>query len=206
MPNAQYSTLNTRGWFLVAHAEGSLSTGHRAMSIGHFTVFSLAIALATAAQAMTVAPADFDEMVAASQIIVHGQVIDVRPYETAGRRTIERLVTVRVAEALKGDPGSVASFRVPGGQVGRYRRVMVGAPEFTVGEEVVLFLRGRMPAVPMPFGLTQGVYRVTRNQDGRAMVLPPPASGRLVRGDPSRRPVDVRELAAQVRALAGSKP
>ena len=35
-------------------------------------------------------------------------------------------------------------LRVPGGQVGRYRRLMVGA-RVREGEEVVLFLKGRAP-------------------------------------------------------------
>jgi len=109
------------------------------------------VCAATQADAMVTAPSEFGEMVAASQVVVHGHVVDVRSYETAGRRTIESLVTVQVVEPLKGDPGAVVYFRIPGGQVGRYRRVMVGAPKFARGDEVVLFLKGRAPAMPMPF-------------------------------------------------------
>ena len=85
---------------------------------------------------------------------------------------------------------------------------MVGAPAFTRGDEVVLFLEGRAPGVPMPFGLTQGVYRITRGADGVARVTPlvNARSGRLVRGDPARRPLDLVSFAAQVRALTGSQP
>jgi hypothetical protein len=60
---------------------------------------------------------------------------------------------------LKGSPSRTVTFRVPNGQVGRYRRIVVGAPEFAVGEDVVVFLRGAAPAVPTLFGLSQGVYR-----------------------------------------------
>ena len=85
-------------------------------------------------------------------------------------------------------PGATAYFKLPGGQVGRYRRVMVGAPHCAPGDELVLFLKGA-PAVPMPFGLTQGVYRVSRDAAGQATVLPivNVDSSRVVRGDPSRR-------------------
>jgi hypothetical protein len=48
--------------------------------------------------------------------------------------------------------------------------VLIGVPEFAPGQEVVLFLAGRAPALPMPFGLSQGVFRVTQGSDGRAMV------------------------------------
>ena len=96
-------------------------------------------------------------------------------------------------------------FRVPGGQIGRYRRFMVGAPEFASGEEVVLFLKGRPPGVPYPFGLSQGVYRVVRGADGRSVVMPPAvaeSAGRVVRGDPSRRPVEFAVFATNVRTIA----
>ena len=157
---------------------------------------------------MVTVPAEFGEMVASSQIVVHGQVVDVRPYETAGRRTIETLVAVRVIETFKGQPGAIAYVRVPGGQVGRYRRVMVGAPQFARGDEVVLFLKGQAPLVPMPFGLTQGVYRVERDAAGRAVVTRPvpSRSGPVVRGDPARRPLDLNAFTVLLRSLAGPRP
>ena len=147
-------------------------------------------------------------MVAASQTIVHGRVVDVRSYETAGRRTIESLVTVQVVEVIKGQPASTAYFKLPGGQVGRYRRVMVGAPQCARGDELVLFLRGSGPAVPMPFGLTQGVYRVSRSATGQATVMPMinVGSDRVVRGDPSRRPLELAGFTNVVRTIAGSQP
>ena len=153
-------------------------------------------------RATTILPADFAEMVDGSQLIVHGAVVDVRSQAIGGRGTIETFVTVAVVTPLKGEFVSAVVFRVPGGQVGRYRRVMVGAPQFTAGEEVVLFLSGRAPSVPMPFGLHQGVYRVTRTS-GRAMVAPlvPDAAGRVVRGDPARRPLALDAFARDVRAI-----
>lgn len=154
--------------------------------------------------ATTILPTDFAGMVAASPVIVHGRVVDVRAQTTAGRRSIESLVTVTVIDALKGGGATQVVFRVPGGQIGRYRRVMVGAPEFTAGDEVVLFLSGRAPALPMPFGLNQGVYRVSRDR-GQTMVTPlvTEQAGRIVRGDPARRPLAIDAFARQVRSLVG---
>ena len=155
--------------------------------------------------AMVLVPAEFSEMVTASELVVHGRVVGIRPQLVGARRTIETVVTVAVLDALKGQPGETVYFRVPGGQIGRYRRVMVGAPEFASGDEVVLFLRGRAPAVPMPFGLSQGVYRVVRDASGRSLVTPPIVSdvaGRVVRGDPARRPVDLSVFAQNVRSVA----
>ena len=137
-------------------------------------------------------PADFAEMVTASRLVVHGTVVDVRSEPTPDRRSIATQVTVDVAEALKGTPGESVTFRVPGGQVGRYRRIVVGAPEFERGDEVVLFLTARGPSIPYVFGLSQGVYRVSRATGG-PVVNPPPVV--------SRDPLSLDQFAREVRAI-----
>ena len=167
------------------------------------------IGAVTTSSAMVLVPAEFSEMVTASELVVHGRVIGVRPQLVGSRRTIETVVTVEVLDAIKGQPGATVYFRVPGGQVGRYRRFMVGAPEFASGEEVVLFLKGRPPVVPLPFGLSQGVYRVVRDASGRSVVTPPvvaETAGRVVRGDPARRPLELSAFARNVRAIAEGRP
>ena len=61
--------------------------------------------------------------------------------------------------------------------------------------------------IPRPFGLSQGVYRVSRGPDGRPVVAPPiAAEGRVVRGDPARRPIDVNAFVQQVRTAMGRQP
>jgi hypothetical protein len=187
----------------------------RATRRGRWALVVLAWVFNVPLHAMTVVPADFGDMVAQSQTIVHGRVVDVRSYETAGRRTIESLVTVQVVEAIKGDPGSAGQagsgryvyFKLPGGQVGRYRRVMVGAPQCARGDEVVLFLKGSAPAVPMPFGLMQGIYRVNRDAAGRATVRPIAGVGsdRAVRGDPARLPLDLDAFTGVLRTIVESR-
>jgi len=170
-------------------------------------VLVVLVLVASPMSAMVLVPADFVDMVSGSQLVVYGRVIDVRSQMVGDRRTIESVVTVSVAQAIKGDPGATVSVRVPGGVVGRYRRVMVGAPSFRPGEDVVLFLSGRPPAIPMPFGLSQGVYRVARTADGRGLVAPPPlVEGRVVRGDPARAPMDVTSFVAQVKAAMERRP
>ena len=146
-------------------------------------------------------PADFSRMVTESQVIVHARVIDVEGQLAGPRRSIESVVTVTVLSSLKGQAGEEAVFRVPGGRVGRYRRIVIGAPVFTPGDEVVLFLKSRGPEVPMPFGLSQGVYRVSR-VTGAPMVMPipPPDNGTgAPRGDAARKPVALDDFARQIR-------
>ena len=112
------------------------------------------------AHATVIVPADLPTLARDSELIVRGRVLQIRSQMTGGPRTIESLVTLQVTEVVKGTPGSTVTVRIPNGQVGRYRRVMIGAPEFTEGEEVVLFLRWRAPELPTVFGLNLGVYRV----------------------------------------------
>jgi len=150
-------------------------------------------------------PAEFREIVSGSQIIVHGRVSEIRPEWIDGSRRIESVITVYASSFYRGTSSSRVTFRVPGGQIGRYKSVTVGAPEFKAGEEVVLFLKSQGPAVPYVFGLNQGVFRVARAPDGTAVVTPPAraasAAGteRVVRGDPARRPVAVPAFAREVR-------
>ena len=113
--------------------------------------------------ATTLVPADFAQMARESELIVRGTVVHVDAQRTGARQTIESLITLRVTDTIKGTAVEETVFRVPGGKVGPYRRVMVGAPAFAAGDEVILFLKGRAPAMAMPYGLSQGVYRVSRS-------------------------------------------
>jgi hypothetical protein len=145
------------------------------------------------ASATILVAADLQTAVAESSVIVHGRVVDVRSAVTAPPRRIEKFVTVAVIDAFKGNPGRSVTFRVPNGQVGRYRRVVAGAPEFDEGDEIVVFLRGAPPAIPALFRLSQGVYRVAR-QAGTPLVLRS--------GGTERRPLPLETLTREIEALA----
>jgi hypothetical protein len=178
----------------------------RNLRLAHVPLWLLATWLcgASAASATTIVPADFGQMARESDVIVRGTVVNVQSQMTGPRRSIESLITLSVTETMKGTPGTQAMFRVPGGRVGRLRRVMAGAPEFAIGDEVILFLKGRAPALATPYGLSQGVYRISRAA-GAPVVTPAvaTAAGRVVRGDPSRRPLDPAAFARQVQVALG---
>ena len=179
----------------------ALCSSFVAFCISHF---AFCILVASEASATVLLPADFTTIVTESRTIAHGRVIEVRSALTGPRRTIESVVTVAVLEAIKGVAGQTVSFLIPNGQVGRYRRVLVGAPEFAEGDEVVVFLQGRAPALPTLFGLSQGVYRVTRDASARSVVAPPPAAAanqRIVRGDPARRLMPIEVFTREIRGI-----
>lgn len=163
--------------------------------------------LAPSLAATVLVPAEFREIVNGSQVIVHGRVVDVRSDWTGDRFRIETIVTLEASAYLKGGPGEHVTFRVPGGTIGRYRSLMVGAPEFRAGDEVVIFLTADGPAVPQVFGLSQGVFRVRREiRSGRRLVVPPALMASsdspqaVLRGAAGRRPVPLDRFGQQVRA------
>ncbi len=165
------------------------------------------VLLAPALHATVLVPAEFSEIVSGSQIIVYGRVSEVHAEWSDDRRRIETVVTLQAGSYLKGGPGEVVTFRVPGGQIGRYKNVMVGAPEFQAGEEAVLFLKAQGPSVAHVFGLSQGVFRVRLNErTGARLVVPPVlmAAGDGVesvnRGAPERTALPLDSFAAAIRS------
>ena len=114
-------------------------------------------------------------------------------------------------DAFKGTSTETATFVVPGGEAGGRILVVPGAPVFRAGEEVVVFLRGRAPAMPEPVGLSLGVYRVsTAARAGGPMVVPSPVHAvatpsRVTRGSSARQVRSLDTFAADVRAMSDAR-
>jgi hypothetical protein len=158
-------------------------------------------------EATVILPASLEELVTGARAIVHGHVVVTEPRWADGHRQIETLVTVRAEEYLKGDLGGEVTFKVPGGQMGPYRRVVVGAPTFREGDEVVVFLNAQGPAVPWISGLNQGVFRVAQNAAGVKVVIPGVSltadeNAPGVTRQPLQERLALRVFNVQVRALA----
>lgn len=172
-----------------------------------FAFLIASVCIVPALHATVLVPAEFREIVSQSQIIVYGRVEDLRPMWSDGRRRIDTIVTLTAGTYLKGGPGETVTFRVPGGEIGRFRNTMVGAPVFEIGDEVIVFLRSDGPAVPHVFGLNQGVFRVRRDAHSGERVVAPPAlmggetAAAVVRGAAARRAVSLDTFGAQVRAV-----
>ena len=181
------------------------------MTVGRALRFVLVLlAFAVPARATVLIPADLGELSRDALAIARGRVAALEAQWTDDHGTIETIVTLEVENYLKGGLGSTLRFRVPGGELGRFRSIVVGAPEFAVDQRVVVFLGARGPSVPHVLGLNQGVFRVSRAAGNAGwMVTSPvmlPAAGgnaRLVRGDPSRRALALGDFEQTVRALAG---
>jgi len=161
-------------------------------------------------QATVVLPATLDELATAAVAIFHGRVVDVQARWEPGRRQIESFVSIEAADYLKGDLGPTVIVRVSGGEIGSYRTIVVGAPTFAPGDEVILFVGATGPSYPYVLGLNQGVFRVVRAR-ARLPVVVPPLVGMsdtptIVRGDPRRRPIMLEQFVSAVRTLVAQAP
>jgi hypothetical protein len=171
------------------------------------------VALAWAGQALATVwiPTDLRQLVAAASVVVYGRVTDVKPGMASGRARIERTVTLVPAEYYKGRLGGEIQFIVPGGQLGRYRTVMIGAPDFAEGEDVVVFLAGDTRTAMHVVALSQGVFRVWPDVATGARLVIASIGGRGARaGVPARgggrwRPEALESFAAEVRRLAAGQ-
>ena len=172
------------------------------------SVFGIAITLAAPVRATTIIPADLGELSRDALAIVRGRVAALDPQRTDDRGTIETIVTLEVEHYIKGAFGPTLRFRVPGGDFGRLRSIVVGAPEFAVDQRVVVFLGARGPSVPYVLGLSQGVFRVVRGDNAGWFVTSPAllqstaGPARIIRGDPSRRALSLEDFEQRVHALA----
>jgi hypothetical protein len=133
-----------------------------------------ALLMSASAHAATLRPMDLGELAAESTLIVAGRVVDVRPVWVRGGRHIDSVVTIEVEASFKGDPGRTLSFLTPGGQIGDLRTVVPGAPDFTAGSELVLFLAASgVERATTVVGLGQGVLPVLRDAQGTRRVRAP---------------------------------
>jgi hypothetical protein len=175
----------------------------------------LVVAFSAAPRATMILPADLGELSRDARAIPRGRVVAVESRWTENRRGIESLVTLEAETYLKGQLGGTVRFRVPGGTIGRFRSVTVGAPEFAVGQHVIVFLGARGPSVPYVLGMGQGVYRLTQDRRGAWVVTPPPVlpsatssarPTRIVRGDPGRVSAPLADFERRVRSFAVTRP
>jgi hypothetical protein len=168
-------------------------------------ISTFVIALSAAARATVLVPTDLGELSRDARAIARGQIVAVDAQWTGGRRSIETIVTLETETYLKGRLGDTVQFRVPGGALGRYRNVVVGAPRFVVGQRVIVFLGAQGPTIPYVLGLSQGVFRLGQTSGGEWLVTPPAVlptmQGPIVRGNLTMRPAPLGDFEREVRAL-----
>lgn len=173
-------------------------------------IVSLCVGLALGAAPLVASettPLEFRAVVGEAALIVRGHVTDVRAVEVPDRG-VETIATLAVDAVLKGETDGFVSFRLPGGQIGRYRTVMAGAPTVVVNETAIVFLKRDPGNAWRPVGLGAGLFAVQADPvSGQPVVNPPillnrtASVGPIVRGDARRRTLLVQDFESLVRVI-----
>ena len=162
-----------------------------------FLVFPALFSLGFVAQATTVIPPNFDELVSRAEIIFEGQVTDLKSQwigEGAEHRIVT-FVTFKVDDTLKGNAGASYSIRMLGGTVDGQTMEVSDAPKFKVGDHDILFVENNGSQFIPLVGIQHGRFRVQKDQGGRDTLL-------TGDGQPL---ADVNQLGADEKAVAQTK-
>src|ERR1700745_1020744 len=127
------------------------------------------LAIGCSALATTVIPPSFDELVSRAEMIFQGSVTDVRSEWTGegAQRHIMSYVTLKVEDAIKGNPGSIVTLRMLGGTVGGETMEVTDAPKFKVGDRDILFVENNGTQFVPLVGIMHGRFRVKKDEAGR---------------------------------------
>jgi hypothetical protein len=131
------------------------------MTLSRMALAAAALATAVPALAALSVPASVEELARGSEAVVRGRVLSFESHPSADGRRISTSVEVEATDVWRGSAPARVTVVIPGGTVGHLAQRVAGAPRFTVGEEVVVFL-GRIG--------TAQAYRVTGLAQGKFAV------------------------------------
>ena len=114
-----------------------------------------------------------DTLIQSSDYIVYGRVAAIQSSWDPGTSAIWTHTTILILDSPKGETGNTIGVTEPGGIVNGRGELYPGAPRFTTGQEVLLFLY-RAPGERIRVtGVLQGLYRVEYDpKTGRRMARP----------------------------------
>lgn len=133
--------------------------------------FALLLA-APAAWGTVVMPQSVETLARRADLVVRGKAERSVARASRDGKLIHTVTTLRVASTIKGKAeGQVVEVRTPGGTIGDITQVVHGAPSFSAGEEVVLFLHREGAAARYTVEcLALGKFEVVRGPDGSSVV------------------------------------
>lgn len=163
------------------------------------------------AVASTFVAMETPELVASSDAVVQGQVVEVYSFWNDDATAILTEARVVVEEVVAGKAGSEIVVRTFGGQVGDYKVEAHGFPVFRENERVLLFLHSAPDRSLRVTGYTLGEYRVAPGPQGELLARPTVQEGvRFVHADgrpaPAPRAVSLETFKNEIRSLAAERP
>jgi len=124
------------------------------------------IAPATATQKLSL-----EQLAREADLIAMGRIQGVTSQESADRSTITTVVTFSVEEQWKGPKASTITVKQPGGSVGGLTQRVMGEPQFSVGEEVILFLKKGRDGPYVTVGGVRGKFLIKKDLQSSKRVI-----------------------------------
>ena len=130
-------------------------------------LFTLALmCLACSAQATRMSPLSMEQLTSKADVVLHGTVAAKTVQRDGGGR-IYTSVQLQVTEAWKGVPkANPFTIVQAGGTLGEEIATVDGQEEFSIGEEVVVFLVMNERSEGVVIGLVQGKFKVAKDATG----------------------------------------
>lgn len=124
------------------------------------------------AQATTVIPPTFDQLVTDAEFIFQGTVTGTHSFWTGEgtQRCIVTDVTFRIEDAIKGVPGETYTIRMLGGTVAGETIAVADAPSFKVGDREILFVANNGTQFIPLVGIMHGRFHLQTDPAGREIV------------------------------------
>jgi hypothetical protein len=132
-------------------------------------VCGLLAALPVVLQGSTLQQLSLNDMIQKSTLIVRGKAQFT--YAAARGSVIYSHYQVQVTETYKGTPAKQLDVAVLGGVANGFRQSFAGAPALVPGQDYVLFLWTSKTGLTEIIGLSQGLFSVTTNSAGQAMLV-----------------------------------
>lgn len=130
-------------------------------------IFALLLPIAYAS---TLVYLETEDLVKRSEAIIRGKVRDIESRYNEERTKIFTYTIVEVSETIKGNVPPVITIETYGGRVGDINMKVPGMPEFTKGEEVLLFLK-KSENLWHITGMIQGKFRIERDEEGKEFLV-----------------------------------
>lgn len=144
----------------------------------------LVLAAVAMAHGTTLARMSLDQLAAAAQVVAR-----VRCTGAESRRENDSIWTYTiftVEETFKGAPDAQITVRLPGGRDGHLVQSVEGAPQFTEGEEAIVFLERTRSGDWSISAWAEGTFRVARDAAANQETVTQDSSGMAV-FDPATR-------------------
>ncbi|MHC4470282.1 MAG: hypothetical protein ACYS99_04895 [Planctomycetota bacterium] len=127
-------------------------------------LLALALFAGTATSAI-VLRVTVEDLADKATVIVSGEVIESKARWTDDHSTINTYVRIAVSNVHKGEAGAEVVVTCQGGAVGDEKVPVEGVPEFTAGEQVLVFLWKNSRGDLLPLGMNQGKFLIEKDPE-----------------------------------------